>query len=311
VADAAKMCRQRGRIVLVGVTGLELSREDFYAKEISFQVSCSYGPGRYDASYESGNDYPFGLVRWTAQRNFEAVLDLLGDRRIDPTGLVAHRFPIGKVEEAYQALLSDRGALGIALEYPTSSTDDVPAARSVVTSSARIASSPSRGTVAVIGAGNYALRVLIPALKKTDARLHTIASTGGVGAAHAGRKFGFERVTTDLDSIFGDREIDTVVIATRHATHVPLACRALEAGKNVFVEKPLAIDRPGLESLARAYEAARSSRSPMVMVGFNRRFAPHVREMSNLLRSAAGSKTIIVTVNAGALPAQHWTQDPR
>jgi predicted dehydrogenase len=140
--------------------------------------------------------------------------------------------------------------------------------------------------------------------------LHTIASTGGIGAAHAARKYGFERVTTDLDAIYGDPGIDTIVVATRHSTHVPLACRALQEGKNVFVEKPLALDHGGLEAIENAYQSAAPARSPLLMVGFNRRFAHHIGEMTRLLRTTRAGKTIVMTVNAGALPAHHWTQDP-
>lgn len=309
IAQAAKMCRRRGRIVLVGVTGLELSRDDFYAKEISFQVSCSYGPGRYDRAYEEGgHDYPFGLVRWTEQRNFEAVLDLVADARLAPASLITHRFAVAEAAKAYDSLVADKSALGILLTYPAGDAVADRASGFVAVAAPRTA--PARGVVAVIGAGNYASRVLIPALAKTGARLKTIVTTGGVNGAHAARKFGFEQVTTDLDATLQDPEIDTCVIATRHASHAPLACRALEHGKHVFVEKPLAIDTQGLDDIAAAYEDACTRQAVLLAIGFNRRFAPQVVEMRRLLRSAKGPKTIVVTVNAGALPPEHWTLDP-
>jgi len=187
VHHAALMCRKRGRIVLVGVTGLELSRDDFYKKELSFQVSCSYGPGRYDPAYEEGgHDYPYGFVRWTAQRNFEAILEMMASGRLDVTPLITHRFSFARATEAYELLQSDAFYLGILLEYPT----DPSKSRTVKLNSASTAP-PARGNIGFIGAGSYASKVLIPAFKKAGAGLFRIASSGGVSAAHAGRRFGF------------------------------------------------------------------------------------------------------------------------
>jgi predicted dehydrogenase/threonine dehydrogenase-like Zn-dependent dehydrogenase len=312
VHQAAQMCRKRGRIVLVGVTGLELSRADFYEKELSFQVSCSYGPGRYDPGYEDkGQDYPFGLVRWTEQRNFEAVLGLIRGGQLQLEPLITHCFEFDQAPQAYDLVSAGGGALGVVLKYPvavdaTSSTD---LKRTVKLREA--VASGSRGVVGLIGAGNYTTQVLLPALQKTGARLKAVSSSGGVTATHAGRKFGFEQVTTETAAVFADAEIDTVIVTTRHDTHARYALEAIQHGKHVFVEKPLALTRDELAELERAYAVAvEEGKGVLVGVGFNRRFAPHVIKIKSLLESVREPKTLVMTVNAGFLPADHWTQDP-
>jgi predicted dehydrogenase/threonine dehydrogenase-like Zn-dependent dehydrogenase len=311
IHQAALMCRRRGRIVLVGVTGLELSRADFYEKELTFQVSCSYGPGRYDPNYEEkGRDYPVGFVRWTAQRNFEAVLDMMADGRLDVKPLVSHRFPLERAEEAYALVGGAAPSLGILLQYPTADEkpDAVLRERTVSLSTNSVAASGA--TVAFIGAGNYATAVLIPAFRNAGVRLKSIASSGGVSGVHAGRKFGFEQTTTDVEQVLGDPEVGAVVIATRHDSHADLVCRALAAGKHVFVEKPLTIDAEGLARIEAVYaDATATGRAPLIMVGFNRRFAPHVRRIKALLDDVPAPKAFVMTVNAGAIPPEHWTQD--
>lgn len=310
VHQAALMCRKRGRIILVGVSGLALSRDDFYKKELSFQVSCSYGPGRYDPAYEGGHDYPFGFVRWTAQRNFEAVLDMMASGALDLAPLITHRFPIKEAESAYQLFFSKEPYLGIILEYPRDRSEAELLSRSVIVSPSP-AADPAPGlqhpAVAFIGAGGYATKVLMPAFRESGASLSAVASSGGLSCALAGRKFGFARATTDLDSIFNDAAVSGVVIATRHNTHAQFVCRALEAGKHVFVEKPLAITSQDLDRV----ESVCASASPvhLLMVGFNRRFAPQSVKMKSLLLGVRGPKTILITVNAGAIPSDHWTQD--
>jgi len=309
VHQAALMCRKRGRIVLVGVTGLELSRDDFYKKELSFQVSCSYGPGRYDPAYEEGgHDYPHGFVRWTAQRNFEAVLDMMSDGQLQVEPLITHRFPFDRFLEAYQLLEGNEFHLGILLQYaPDKAGEELFERRVALGSAARPGSVPS-ASIGFIGAGSYATKVLIPAFQKTGARLASVASNGGLTAAHAGRKFAFEEATTDLDSILANPAIDTVAIATRHDSHAGLVCRALKAGKHVFVEKPLALTAEQIDEIERTWIAQPEPR--LLMVGFNRRFAPHVTRVRELLRSVKEPKAFVYTVNAGAIPSDHWAQDP-
>jgi predicted dehydrogenase len=308
VQQAAHMSRKRGRIVLVGVTGLQLDRGDFYEKELSFQVSCSYGPGRYDPDYEErARDYPLGFVRWTEQRNFEAVLGLMASGGLDVDSLITHRYPVSDVDAAYKALTDDAAALGIVLGYPDRPSVDR-AAQTVALAAGRPAG--GKGRLSVIGAGNFAARMLIPALKAAGADLRSLASQGGVSAVVSGRKAGFAQATTDIDSILSDPETDAVVIATRHDSHAELARRALEAGKSVFVEKPLALSDEELDAVQAAYAASQSrGEGPVLTVGFNRRFAPLTRKMKALLDGVSEPKTFIVTVNAGVIPASHWTQD--
>lgn len=312
--QAALMCRKRGRIVLVGVTGLELSRDDFFKKELTFQVSASYGPGRYDPNYEEkGQDYPVGFVRWTEQRNFEAVLDMMADGRLDMKPLISHRFSIGEAETAY-ALVGGAGpSLGILLEYP--GLEITPASRTVSLNAPAVrppSTDSASASVSFVGAGNYATSVLIPAFKEAGTHLRSVASSAGVSGVHAGRKFGFDETTTDANRLFSDEITRAVVITTQHDSHARFVLQALRSGKHVFVEKPLCLNLAELAEIEAAYvEASRDSRgTPMVMVGFNRRFAPQVKKIKQLLNGVKGSKALIMTVNAGAIPADHWTQDP-
>jgi len=313
VQQAARMCRKRARIVLVGVTGLELSRADFYEKELTFQVSCSYGPGRYDPNYEEkGYDYPIGFVRWTEQRNFEAVLDMMADRRLDVMPLISHRYSINEAEKAYELIGGSEPSLGILLEY--SGFEVTAASRTVTLTSLQDAAQREEGSRAVVsflGAGNYATAVLIQAFKETGARLRSVASSTGVSGLHAGRKFGFEETTTDTERLFSDQETNSVVIATRHNSHAGFVLKALETGLHAFVEKPLCLTLDELRQIEDKISElnAQPSAPPMLMVGFNRRFAPQVQKIKALLAGITEPKALVMTVNAGAIPANHWTQD--
>jgi predicted dehydrogenase/threonine dehydrogenase-like Zn-dependent dehydrogenase len=307
--QAALMSRKRGRIVLVGVAGLELRRDDFYEKELKFQVSCSYGPGRYDPAYElGGHDYPYGHVRWTAQRNFEAVLDMIADGRLQLDRLITHRFPFDRALDAYALLEGDEPHIGILLDYDRDQNNCDVRRRITFRASAEEAPPAVAASIGFIGAGAYASKVLIPAFQSAGAHLVSIASAGGVSAAHAGRKFGFEEATTDVDAVLADPRIDTVVIATRHDSHATLVCRALKAGKHVFVEKPLALKPEEVDEIEATYNTI--PRGRLLMAGFNRRFAPHVQRMRQLLTGLPGPKAFVYTINAGFVSSGHWTQDP-
>ena len=304
VAQAARMCRQRGRIVLVGVTGLELDRGDFYEKELSFQVSCSYGPGRYDPDYEErGNDYPFGLVRWTEQRNIEAVLELMAEGRLDVRPLISHRYPVVEAELAYDLLASARPSLGVLIDYPAEQT------RADVTTIAltNAPRAPGKAVVGFIGAGAYGGRVLAKAFAEAGASLDTVVSQAGASAATLGRRLGFRAIASDAAAVLESNEIDTVCIATRHDSHAGFVRAALAAGKPVFVEKPLCLT---LDELTQIEADLARPGAPILMVGFNRRFAPMVVKAKALLAGVADPKAFVMTVNAGAIPANHWTQDP-
>nr|VFJ44785.1 MAG: Predicted dehydrogenase [Candidatus Kentron sp. FM]VFJ52149.1 MAG: Predicted dehydrogenase [Candidatus Kentron sp. FM]VFK07630.1 MAG: Predicted dehydrogenase [Candidatus Kentron sp. FM] len=319
IREAAALCRKRGRIVLVGTTGLALSRADFYEKELTFQVSCSYGPGRYDPDYEEkGHDYPVGFVRWTEQRNFEAVLDMMADGRLDVKPLISHRFPMDQAQRAYEVLSAPGPSLGILLEYPATEIDHLPR---TIALEPQATNTPSRRTAqsvsaSFIGAGNYATAVLIPAFRDAGAHLRAVASRTGVSALHAGRKFGFQETATDLERIFEDAGNDAVVITTRHDSHAGFVSRALAAGRHVFVEKPLCLTLAELAKIETEIEAEIETESAarpgdrLLMVGFNRRFAPQVVKIKQLLTGITGPKSFIMTINAGHIPADHWTQDP-
>lgn len=313
--QAALMCRQRGRIVLVGVTGLNLSRDDFFKKELTFQVSSSYGPGRYDPDYEEkGQDYPVGFVRWTEQRNFEAVLDMMADGRLDVKPLISHRFALEQTEAAYAVVGGSEPSLGILLEYPSRNEKPDAVVREATVNLAvfrSLAGIGRQASVAFVGSGNYATAVLIPAFKEAGARMRSVASSAGVSGVHAGRKYGIEETTTDTNRLFADPEVDALVITTRHNSHARFVMQALEAGKHVFVEKPLCLNLAELGEIEAAYARQREQgKTPLVMVGFNRRFAPQIQRIKALLAGVSGPKSFVMTVNAGALPADHWTQDP-
>ncbi len=306
VIQAAQMSRKRGRIILVGVTGLELNRADFYEKELSFQVSCSYGPGRYDPVYEEqGNDYPLGFVRWTEQRNFEAVLEMMASGKLDVKPLISHRFPFDDAPKAYDELTADESALGIILDY--SDETESQNLRSIpLFANSKI--NPAKPVVGFIGAGNYASRMLIPAFKTAGAQLHSISTSGGVSGVIHGKKSGFFEATTDTQGMLESPEINTVAIVTRHNSHAGFVLSALKARKHVFVEKPLAVTRADLTKVAEAY-GQQGGKVPLLMVGFNRRFSPQVQKMKDLLGPISEPKSFIMTMNAGEIPADHWTQD--
>ncbi len=308
VTQAARMSRKRGRIVLVGVTGLELSRADFYEKELTFQVSCSYGPGRYDPSYEElGHDYPLGFVRWTEQRNFEAVLDMLDSGQLDVKPLITHRVAFEEAQRAYQTLTDDKSALGIVLRYESPIAER--SARTVALG-VPVRYEAHRPVLGFVGAGNYASRVLIPVFKSAGAQFHTIVTSGGINGVIHGVRGGFAEASTDFSDLLANDVVNTIAIVTRHDSHAGLVAQALQAGKSVFVEKPLAIDHSQQTEVREAYDMAhQAGPGPQLMVGFNRRFAPQVQKMKTLLASVTEPKSFIMTMNAGAIPASHWTQD--
>ena len=319
VHQAAQMCRKRGRIVLIGVVGLELSRADFFEKELTFQVSCSYGPGRYDPSYEeSGNDYPVGFVRWTEQRNFEAVLDMMADGRLDVDPLITHRFKLEDAQRAYEVIGGAEPSLGILLEYPGigEQPENALLRRTVALTPEGGAIPAGTARVGFIGSGNYATQVLIPAFKAAGAHLRSVASSGGVSGVHAGRKYGFDQTTTDASSLLTDEVINAVVVTTRHDSHARFVLGALEAGKHVFVEKPLCLTDGELAEIETVWLGSHGSGAGpsvsgglLLMVGFNRRFSPLVIKAKELLSGVIEPIAFVMTVNAGAIPPEHWTQD--
>lgn len=309
IHQSAQMCRIRGRIVLIGVVGLNLRRDDFYKKEITFQVSSSYGPGRYDPNYEEmGNDYPYGFVRWTEQRNFEAVLDMMSNGSINVKALISSKFDFDDAVEAY-SLLGKTNTLGIVLKYSEIPENKLRASTVTINNSFINKFDEASPRLGFIGAGNYASRVLIPAFKKTGVILDSIVTSSGVSGTHHGNKNGFLVSSTDISDLWNDL-INTVVIATKHDSHASLVLNSIKNVDNIFVEKPLALTIEELEKIDLAYKSSKNYGKLRLMVGFNRRFAPHIIRMKELLQDQKTPKSIIITVNAGQIDKSHWVQDP-
>lgn len=302
--QAAQACRKHGRIILVGVVGLNLRRSDFFEKELTFRVSCSYGPGRYDESYEQkGQDYPYGFVRWTEQRNFEAVLQAMQARRLQVEPLITHQFKLSEATEAYEKVQNDPKALGILLRYP----EQVTRTPRVEVAKRLIPPLRQQLSVGVIGAGGFAKGVLLPGLAKTRAKLGSIADLNPVAARHAAQKFKAQKAITDYQELLNDNTIRAVFVVVGHHLHARFVQEVLEAGKHVFVEKPLAMNP---EELAAVVEVARARPTQAIMVGFNRRFSPHTQEIEKWLAGRSEPLCLNMTVNAGAIPPDHWVQDP-
>ena len=308
IHQAAEVCRKQGRIILVGVVNLNLRRSDFYEKELTFQVSCSYGPGRYDEQYEQeGHDYPRGLVRWTEQRNFEAVVEALQNGALKVDRLITDRYELANATTAYEKTRGDGSSLGVLLKY------DAEVNLSTTTSISKKSRTrvARNATVGVIGAGSFSRSILLPALSRTQARLAWLADLNSAAAQHAARKFGAERVTTDYRTILNDEEVSAVFIAVGHHLHARLVCETLEADKHVFVEKPLCLNPEELEDILSQLRAKRSQDLSLLTVAFNRRFSPHTEKAKWLLQGRVEPLAINITVNAGEIPADHWTQDPQ
>ena len=306
IHQAAKMSRKRGRIILVGVSGLKISRDDFYKKELTFQVSSSYGPGRYDPAYEEkGLDYPFEFVRWTEKRNFEAVLDMISLGKINLKLITSHIFDIDEAKKAYSTIFSESKSLGVLLKYNT--LNDKNQHEKIMfkeNDEVKINFSESI-SVSSIGAGNFASSKLLPNFKKNKASFRLIASASGLSSSILGKKFKFKQATSDISEIFKDSKTEVVLISTRHNTHSNFVLNALKAGKHVFVEKPLSLKLDDLENIKKAMQET----DKKLMVGFNRRFSPQIKKIKQLLSISNYPKSIIITVNAGYLPDDHWAQD--
>lgn len=304
---AGIIARDRAKVVATGAVGLNFPRKIYYEKEISFINSRSYGPGRYDLNYEeNGQDYPFGYVRWTEGRNFQAVVDLMASGKLKVASLISHRFDIEEGVKAYEVITGKKKEpfLGVLLKYP-----DVEKSESskVIRFNVPTFKHSNVITLGVLGAGLFANSTLLPILKSNkDFELVGIASSGGLHAQHSGRKFGFQYATSSEDEIINDPKINTVAILTRHDTHADLVVKALKAGKHVFVEKPLAINEKQLTQITKALAAHDS----LLTVGFNRRFAPLIQNLKSQISNRVEPLHAHYRVNAGFIPANHWTQDP-
>jgi predicted dehydrogenase/threonine dehydrogenase-like Zn-dependent dehydrogenase len=299
ISQSARMCRKRGRVVLVGVIGLDISRADFFEKEITFQVSCSYGPGRYDEDYEQkGQDYPIGFVRWTEKRNFEAVLNAISRKTLNVQPLITDRIPLPEYQKIYGNMVDSKSIAAI-LEYPSGSQ---------IVSSIEINQKSfdgKKGVIGIIGAGNFTSSTMMPNLKKVGADVKYIASSGGLSSTIMAKKYGIAKSTTNYQEILEDKNVDLVFITTQHNTHARMVTEAANAGKCVFVEKPLAISEQELSEVIESYE----KNNVNISVGFNRRFAPLATQMKKALGNDETPVNIIATMNAGFIPKDVWVHD--
>ncbi len=296
------VARKKGKVVIVGWIGTGFDQDIYYKKEVDLRLSCSYGPGRYDIDYEErGIDYPVGYVRWTENRNMQAFQELVHSGKIDLGYVSTHTFKLDDAPKAYELILErDEPFLGIVLEYDVTKPER---GVTVKTGEAR----KGKPTIAFIGAGSYAMGNLLPNIK--DASLRAVLTATGTGARSVADRYGFERCTSDENDIWNDREIDTVFVATRHDSHARYTLKALETGRNVFVEKPICLTRQELEEIAgKVGELEQAGKAGSLMVGYNRRFSP----LTDALKKALGSgpMSMIYRVNAGEMPADQWMQQP-
>ena len=301
---AAQLCRQRGRVVLVGVSKIDLPRQVFYDKELAFTVSRSYGPGRYDVSYEEhGVDFPIGYVRWTERRNMQAFLKLAEQKKLVLAPLTSHRFAVDHADKAYALLQQkEQPSVGILIDYPSEASDNVDKSYKSDRSY-----SPAPVTVGFIGAGAFAQTHLLPHLHRSAAvKLVGVCNAHGSSADVAVKQFGFSYLCTDDQRILNDADINTVFIAARHDLHASTAMAALNAGKNVFVEKPLALNEEELSQLISSQSVSKG----ILLVGFNRRFSPAVNVVKQFLADVREPKVVEYRVNAGFIAKDHWAQDP-
>lgn len=300
IHNACLMSRKRGRIILVGVIGLNMRRDDFYKKELTFQVSCSYGAGRYDEDYENkGQDYPLAYVRWTEKRNFETILMSIENGGLDVDSLISEIVNLEDFNQIYGDMRK-KGVIASIVRYPAETNN---------TKAVWLETKPfegKSGKMGIIGAGNFTTATVIPALLKCKANVKYISSrTNGLEAKTAAKKMGAEIATTDYTAILKDSEVNMVICTTRHDMHSRMVCESLAAGKSVFVEKPLCLNQTELDEITEAYKAA--PQGTTLTVGFNRRFSPFAVQMKKLL--GEGAKNIVATMNAGFIPTEVWVHD--
>ena len=308
--QAAEITRKKGRIVAVGAIGMDIPRPPFYAKEIAFYISSSYGPGRYDSKYEDeGIDYPIGFVRWTENRNFQAILQLFSNGSLNFDYLITHRYKFYDAPSAYAEILENRNALGVLLEYEAFENIVVDKKISIFNPVSSVIE--EKVNIGVIGCGNFTKIVTLPILKSAKAKLIGISSSKGVSSSIAAKKFGFEYSTTDYTELLLDKKINTIFIMTRHNNHAKLIIESLEAGKNVFVEKPLAISIEQLADVIKVCNRlASEDKMPHLMVGFNRRFSPFAKDIFTKIDGRSSSIAMNMIINAGSIPKDIWVHNP-
>tara|TARA_Y100000766_G_scaffold285409_1_gene308677 strand:+ start:34408 stop:36528 length:2121 start_codon:yes stop_codon:yes gene_type:complete len=299
MSQSANMCRKRGRIILVGVVGLDINRSDFYEKEISFQVSCSYGAGRYDEEYEQkGNDYPIGYVRWTEKRNFKAVLNAISKKTLNVKPLISERVALKDYKKIYSDISKSKSIASI-LEYSSENNQE----KTIRLINRNYVG--KKGVIGIVGAGNFTSSIILPKLKMINADIKYIASSGGLSSTIMAKKYGIANSTSDYQEILKDSEVDLVLITTQHNLHAKMALEVMQAGKSVFVEKPLTLNNDELSQIIEAYKLNNVN----VSVGFNRRFAPFATKMKKALGDGTNPINIVATMNAGFIPKNVWVHD--
>lgn len=308
---AMRCVRKRGTVVVVGTVGMSIPRNPFFEKEVNFRISCSYGPGRYDPEYEeSGHDYPLGFVRWTENRNMEAALDMMAQRKLEVQPLITHRIPVQESLRAYDIITGrvQEPYLGILIQYPS---DDGVHSRRLDLRPAGSKATSQRAVLGFIGAGNFAQSMLLPPLIKLGSRLRGLATSKPVNAKNTAKKYDFEFCATDASEILRDSEINLVFIASRHDSHARYVTNALRAEKSVYVEKPLALTDEELEAVLESYaDAQRAGASPFLVVGYNRRFSEPVRAIEQFFSARTEPLVMHYRVNAGFLASTNWVQQP-
>ena len=311
---ASELARKKGKIVVVGAVGMDIPRSPCYEKELDFRLSCSYGPGRYDPYYEEqGHDYPLGYVRWTENRNMQTVLDLIDERKLDVASLVSHSFPVENALAAYDLITRkvEEKYVGILLKYPQHERPELSSRHIQLKAATAPATRASTPVLGFIGAGNHTQSYLLPPLAALNARLKTVVTSRSVTAKTVGRKFGFEACATDPGAVFTDPEINLVVVATRHDSHAPYVMDALKAGKNVFVEKPLAITSEEVDQIvAVSNELLDQGRAPLLLVGYNRRYSAPIVATKKVFQERSAPLVMTYRVNAGVLPTTSWYRQP-
>ena len=309
IHNSAKVCRQRGKIVLIGSVGLDLRRDDFFQKEITFQVSSSYGPGRYDSNYEEkGQDYPIGFVRWTAKRNFEAILSLMEQKKLNLKPLISHTYNISDSLDAYKDL-EKKDSLGILIKYPDKSLKNTKDTIELENKGLKVKNDQGEIRIGLVGAGNFSSRTIIPALKKQKVHLDTILSSQGLNSYHQGKKFSFKKITTNEEAFWKNKDINTVFISSPHNLHAHQTLIAMKEEKHIFLEKPLCLNLLELEQIKETYKKTFYKSGRLLIVDFNRRFSPLIKKAKKLLSSKKEPKTIIYTINAGHVPEDSWIQN--
>jgi predicted dehydrogenase/threonine dehydrogenase-like Zn-dependent dehydrogenase len=311
---AGEIARDRGVVVAIGTVGMDIQRKLYYEKELDFRLSRSYGPGRYDSAYEQkGRDYPIGYVRWTETRNMEAFLQLLSEGKLNLRPLITHRFPIERAHHAYE-LITERKrepSLGVLITY-SGKSEESPRLQLVEKGSVPPDAGENSVSIGLLGAGSFAMGTLLPAMKGVGGlEMIGVCAANGSHSRHAADKFGFQYCATDEEQILNDTHINTVVIATRHHLHAVQVLAALNAGKHVFCEKPLCLNEHELAEIVHTYHNVSEPQKSLLMVGFNRRFAPMAIRMKSFLKEIGEPLAMHYRVNAGSIDSDHWVNDPQ